>query len=289
MKINDLRIICQKEKLARNKGLTLLNRKVSIHVTRLLIACNISANNASIAGIILGLAGSCMFIPGRFSFNIAGIFLLYLSLLCDQVDGELARYYKTVSLNGVYIDEIRHLLIYSSTVFCLSFPASQVFGSDKAFLLGFLGAMTLTVSRVEERLPYQIYTEKIILKDNHFGGTTACALKGDSPRGGEEKETNGLSWRTRIMRGIGSCYYGLFHYVYHQVWILIWCLLVFLFDEYILRGQEYWGWLTGSTALFLILTCFCPIVLVNVICDHFNEKRVDTVCAEIDDRAKKTK
>ena len=106
MSIDELRKKCQHEKLKTNTGLTLLNRKYSIFITNLCIKAGINANQATVSSLILGLFGSILFCFGESWINLLAIAFLWLSLTLDQVDGELARYYKTVNLNGVYLDEI---------------------------------------------------------------------------------------------------------------------------------------------------------------------------------------
>lgn len=270
MNINELRNKCQGEKLKKNTGLTRLNRNVSIYVTRFLIMCRVSANQVSIAGIMIGIVGSCCFLPGIFWWNVFGVFLLYVSLLCDQVDGELARFYETVNLNGVYIDEFRHLIIYSITIFCLSFPEFYKLDSVYVFLFGFVGSITLVLSRVESKMSYYIFTEKILLRDNFSGGTiknnvSACGNNLQSNQGGKRKI-------------ISPLFYAVSHYLSHQVWILIWLLLVTVLDRYGIMNVNS---LNLQSLLFLMFVLYNPIVFLKVVCGHFKEAKIENDCKKI--------
>ena len=288
MKIDDLRIICQSEKLNQNKGLTLFNRKISIYFTRIFIFFKISANCVSVAGIVLGIIGSLFFIPGSLWWNAYGVTLLYFSLICDQVDGELARYYKTVNLGGVYIDEIRHLIIYAITVFCLSFPASYITESKMTFLFGFIGAMTLTISRIEERLPYQIFTEKFILRRNYSGGIIAPKFDRNYSANPANKnnpnDTLRQEWARKIM---ATVFYLPFQYLFHQVWIIIWLLLVTVIDQLILPPLKLPKLVNTQLLLFFLFTCYGPLVLIKTIHGHFTDGRTEKINHDLAQRVKK--
>ena len=277
MKISELRIICQKEKLQRNTGLTLFNRKISIYVTWLFIRFQISANQTSVCGIVLGIAGSMLFIPGNGALNLVGVAILYISFLFDQVDGELARYYKTVNLNGVYIDEIRHLIIYSITIFCLSFPAAEQFSSNIPFFLGFIGAISLTIARVEERLPYQIFTEKVILKDNFTGGR----LHSNEVEKNEVNENNWSDSRSVLRKKMATLFYGLHHFITHQVYILIWLMMGTLVDHYICKDVQLIESISSQSIFFLVFVFVNFVTLVKVIIGNFQVNKVENLCREM--------
>ena len=280
MKIDELRNICQGEKLKRNTGLTLLNRRISIRFSHLFIRLGITANQASVACILFGIAGSLLFVPGMWGLNLLGVALLYLSFTCDQVDGELARYYGTVNLSGVYLDEIRHLLIYSVTIFCLSFQASRELDAAWPFMMGFFGALTLVVSRVETALSYQIFTSKIILNDNFTGGAFPDASEA-APGDGAPQENEAAAGESSLRRRLGRAVYGLYHYLANQVTILIWLLGATLIDRCLLRGAGgAWG-LSLQSCIFLLFCMVGPVLLFRTIRGNFLENRTEADCRRI--------
>jgi hypothetical protein len=281
MKIEDLKKICQEEKLKTNKGLVLLNRNVSIRVTSLFINFNIQPTSATTAGIISGIAGSLLFIFDQWWCNIAGILLLYVSFLFDQVDGELARYYRKVSLSGVYLDEIRHLVIYGLTIFCLSFPAALGLHSRLPYLMGFIGALALIVSRVEERLPKLIFTEKIILKENFTGGEV-CDVAYDVKEGAAGPEKKNI-----IIKALSRLVYRTADILSHQVNILLWLLAVTIVDHFILRGARILEVFTAQTFVFILFTSVCPVAALGAIIGNYRAKRVEEECRRINAELRK--
>ncbi|MEZ0229755.1 MAG: CDP-alcohol phosphatidyltransferase family protein, partial [Planctomycetota bacterium] len=121
--IRRMRVICQREKLRKTNDLTRKHRAFSIYATWLLVQTPATADHVTMASIATGiLAAACFATPG-FLAGLAGCLLLYASFLLDQVDGEVARYRRKSSLRGVYLDEIRHLVVYAVPVFALGFDA----------------------------------------------------------------------------------------------------------------------------------------------------------------------
>ncbi len=231
MKLEGLRNRSQREKLKTNVGLTYHNRKLSIYLTYLCIKLGVSANQATVSGILIGVFGSALFIPGVWWLNIMGILLLWLSFTLDQSDGELARYYDTVNLGGVYLDEIRHILIYSVTIFCVSFPFATQFDSYLPIVLGFIGANVLILSRVEERLPYMIFVEKIILKHNFTYGELPSEAAGRLVSGEVPPEVQKKENIVKIiLQGISRFVYRSFAFMADQGGILVVLLCVTVID-----------------------------------------------------------
>jgi hypothetical protein len=152
-----MRAICQAEKLRRPDDLTRRHRFISIYATWMLVQTGATADQVTIASIALGLVGAlALALPGT-AAGLAGVLFLYLSFLCDQVDGEVARYRRACSLRGVYLDELRHLLIYSVPVFALGFDVARGAESAWPLAIAFTAALVLVLARVEERLPFAVF------------------------------------------------------------------------------------------------------------------------------------
>jgi phosphatidylglycerophosphate synthase len=83
-------------------------RRVSPYVTRLVLATPITANAVTAAMIPAAfLAALCITIPGIWG-AVLGVLLIQLQLLLDCVDGEVARWRKTFSPLGIYLDQLGH-------------------------------------------------------------------------------------------------------------------------------------------------------------------------------------
>jgi phosphatidylglycerophosphate synthase len=86
-------------------------RRVSLHVTRLLVATPLSANAVTSLMIPVGLlAGLVLSLPGL-APALGGALLAQLWLLLDCCDGEVARWRRTFSPKGPYLDALGHYTI----------------------------------------------------------------------------------------------------------------------------------------------------------------------------------
>ena len=87
---------------------TLYLRRMSIHFTRLILPTGISANGVTWLMIPVGLvAAAVLGIPSWWAVLVAAL-LIQFQILIDCSDGEVARWRRTSSPMGVYLDRIAH-------------------------------------------------------------------------------------------------------------------------------------------------------------------------------------
>jgi hypothetical protein len=83
-------------------------RRISLHVTRILVATPLSANAVTALMIPVGLlAGLALSLPG-IAAAVGAALLAQAWLLLDCCDGEVARWRQTFSLKGPYLDALGH-------------------------------------------------------------------------------------------------------------------------------------------------------------------------------------
>lgn len=87
-------------------------RVVSIYFTWVFIKMGASANQVSALNLaIASLAGAALFFPGI--MGLVGCLLFFsVNTILDGVDGEVARYRRATSLNGLFLDRINSLFLY---------------------------------------------------------------------------------------------------------------------------------------------------------------------------------
>ena len=113
--VAELRAVAQPASLfARNSGEhwagRLYMRRLSPHVSRLLVRTPLTANAITWLMIASGLAAALVLtLPGTWP-ALAAVVLIQLQLLFDCCDGEVARWRGQSSLVGVYLDRIGHYL-----------------------------------------------------------------------------------------------------------------------------------------------------------------------------------
>ena len=164
--IKELRHKLQAEKIALRKeywGYKTFSRGPSIYITYPLLKTKILPNHITVLVILVGLLGVVFVFLDGFWFKIIGLILLYLNLVLDEVDGEIARYKKIFSLKGIYLDAINHLTIpalFLGSITISIAGVSSVIDSTLLLIVGVLGALSWSVMKAMGKLPLQLYLTK---------------------------------------------------------------------------------------------------------------------------------
>ena len=111
----------------------------SRYVTWILVRTPITANFITITGLLIGLTGLLFIAVGNKFFIILGFILLYIYYISDEVDGEVARYKKQTSLQGIYYDEVAHLFFQGWFFFSFSYSIYRI---NSEFLYIIFGVIT---------------------------------------------------------------------------------------------------------------------------------------------------
>jgi len=113
--IKELRKICQSSKVPHDCGHIFyffkdtIWRYPSIYVTKLFLYTPITANQVTMLMIFLGFLISFLFSFGNYLYSLIAAILLEFVFVLDGVDGEIARYRKQSSINGVFLDLVMHI------------------------------------------------------------------------------------------------------------------------------------------------------------------------------------
>lgn len=173
--IRELRGMLQKEKVApegwrRPLGYYALQRFPSIYITRLLLATPIKPNQVTAFGFLIGLAGCAFVLQWTWYVKLIGIGLLYVNVLLDKVDGELARYKKIYSLKGIYLDSVNHLIIPPLFLLAITFGLLPFSLIHPTILLisGIAAAFVTILLRVQQNLAEIIFIKKYFPHRDHF-------------------------------------------------------------------------------------------------------------------------
>lgn len=108
--IKELREVCQKPQDCHNYQSVIgeFYRVFSIYITKILIYMRIQANHVTMVMIFWGFLVGFLFSIGTYRYILIGAILLEFLFVIDLVDGELARYNKTPSLRGIFLDLVAH-------------------------------------------------------------------------------------------------------------------------------------------------------------------------------------
>jgi phosphatidylglycerophosphate synthase len=116
-------------------------RPISVYLTWMLLQTPLRANHVTTLHLILGILGSALLGHPSLTVRLGGCALLYVGFVLDNVDGEIARFRKEVSVTGKYLDTVAHTIVNSFMFFCFGFSAFWDTMSIWSIVLGFLGAL----------------------------------------------------------------------------------------------------------------------------------------------------
>jgi phosphatidylglycerophosphate synthase len=115
--LDELRAVTQPESTMSRRNAEhwlarLFLRKVSLRVTAQLIRTPVSANALTGWMIVVGLVGALVLaLVGGWLGIVLTFVLVQVYFLLDLCDGEVARWRKTTSITGVYLDRVGHYLV----------------------------------------------------------------------------------------------------------------------------------------------------------------------------------
>lgn len=138
-------------------GHPILQRVLSIYITRLLLPTRVTATQVTVVMFLVGLLASALVV---FGWIWTGFVMLYLSILLDATDGEVARYRRISSLRSIYMDLINHLATQSFFFLAVAYWVSQELVEPWQTLLlvcGALGAIAFPLRRANGELHQVMY------------------------------------------------------------------------------------------------------------------------------------
>jgi phosphatidylglycerophosphate synthase len=126
----------------------LYQRRLSPYLTRVLLGTAITANGVTVLMIVTGAAaGAALLLPGLAGAVLAAL-LGQLQMLWDCCDGEVARWRRTFSPAGFFLDKLGHTVAETAIPLALGVRADGGFGSLGGWTtLGALLAVLVLVNK----------------------------------------------------------------------------------------------------------------------------------------------
>lgn len=128
-------------------------RRLSPHITRIFLAAGLSANAVTALMLPVGLlAALAVSFPGVLP-ALAAVLLIQLQLLLDCCDGEVARWRRTFSPKGIYLDQLGHYVTEAALAAALGVRADGGWDSLGGWTaLGLLVAVLILILKAETHL-----------------------------------------------------------------------------------------------------------------------------------------
>lgn len=161
--LSELRAVVQKPRhreignwLARRVG-----RPSAVYGTWLAVRLGGSAHQITFAALVVGLAGAGALATGDRLGFVAAAALGHLAFWLDHVDGQVARWRETASLDGVYYDYMMHHVVNMAVGFALGFGLAVRTGRIEWAAVGFAIALGWTVLSLHNDCRYKAFFERL--------------------------------------------------------------------------------------------------------------------------------
>jgi len=111
-------------------------RKISVYVTWFVVRMPVTPNQITLLSMIFGLAGAAFFASTNPIYWLAGWAVVNMHFILDQVDGEVARWRKTVTKFGYFFDEITHPIVNMAMFIAVSIGVYSAIGDVRLLFIG---------------------------------------------------------------------------------------------------------------------------------------------------------
>ena len=212
-------------------------RRLSPYLTRLLVRTSISANGVTWLMIATGAsAGAVLLLPGLVGGALA-LVLGQLQMLWDCCDGEVARWRRTFSPAGTFLDKVGHYTAESAIPLCLGLRAQ---GGFEVGGWSYAGALLALLVLLNKALNDMVHVARAVA-----GQPLLQDVKGA-----------GVPQRSLLARLRSAARFLPLHRVFHSVEMTILAFLAAVADA-------VFGDLDATRGLLAVLAVAAPVVVLG--------------------------
>jgi CDP-alcohol phosphatidyltransferase len=136
-------------------------RPSAIYGTWLAVRLGLSAHQVTLAALAASLCGALAIGSGSRAGFVLGILLLHLGFWLDHIDGQVARWCGTSSLDGVFFDYLMHHLVNMTLGFALGYGLCLRTGNPFWCLAGFAIAAGWTFLSLQNDCRYKAFFQRL--------------------------------------------------------------------------------------------------------------------------------
>jgi phosphatidylglycerophosphate synthase len=167
--IATLREICHRGKLEKDRrSWYAASRGIAIYITWVLIHTGVTANQVTLLTVTLSLAGALMLAAAPTWLALCGACTMLTYHLLDKVDGDVARYRRTFSIVGVYLDEVGHGIAFAGLFLGLgihlAWGAETVGRAMLVLASAGIGAVCMVLARQHKSAGFLLYAQYILVQ-----------------------------------------------------------------------------------------------------------------------------
>jgi hypothetical protein len=136
-------------------------RPTAVYGCWLAIRLGLSAHQVTLAALGSSLAAAVAIGTGDRVFFVAGVMLAHLGFWLDHVDGQVARWRGTVSLDGVYLDYLMHHTANLALAFALGYGLAARSGEMRWTIAGFAIAVGWGLLSLHNDCRYKAFFQRL--------------------------------------------------------------------------------------------------------------------------------
>jgi phosphatidylglycerophosphate synthase len=136
-------------------------RPTAIYGTWLAIRLGVSAHQVTVAASVSSLAAAIAIGSGTQALFVVGVALAHLAFWLDHVDGQVARWRGSVSLDGVYLDYVMHHAANLATGFALGYGLATQSGDPRWSVAGMAIAGGWTLLGLHNDTRYKAFFQRL--------------------------------------------------------------------------------------------------------------------------------
>lgn len=131
-------LICNKLKKDTDGPVSrILNRPISLRISKLLLKTGITPNQISVLSTIIGLVGTSFFFNGEYFYLILGGIIIHIHSIVDECDGEVARLKLRQSKYGGWLDSVLDRYVDAAIILGLVYGYWSINGDITIWIIGF--------------------------------------------------------------------------------------------------------------------------------------------------------
>ena len=131
-------LICNKLKKNTDGPVSqILNRPISLRISKLLLKTGITPNQITIFSTIIGLIGASFFVSGEYFYLILGGIIIHIHSIVDGCDGEVARLKLRQSKYGGWLDSVLDRYVDAAIILGLVYGYWSIHGDITIWIIGF--------------------------------------------------------------------------------------------------------------------------------------------------------
>jgi CDP-alcohol phosphatidyltransferase len=136
-------------------------RPTAVYGCWLAIRLGLSANQVTLAALSSSLLAAMAIGTGDRMFFVIGIMLAHLGFWLDHVDGQVARWRQTVSLDGAYLDYLMHHSANMALGFALGYGLAAQSGETRWTIAGFAIAVGWGLLSLHNDCRYKAFFQRL--------------------------------------------------------------------------------------------------------------------------------